>query len=73
MYGPSLKEELSPSEYRLVSLIAAGLSVKQIAGLLGRTVGGAREQLKKIQEKTDTCSKLELAVRYAWELKEAGE
>ena len=67
MNGPTLRQELTPIEYQLTAWVATGLSVVEIAKMLGRNYKGVHASLARIYEKTNLSDSLELATRYAWE------
>ena len=58
-----LKElyRLTPTEARLATLIAQGISLAEAAEILGIGIGTARNHLKHVFAKTDTSRQAELA------------
>lgn len=62
-----LRDELTAKEFERAGLLTLGLSLKDIAGVVGMSQFGIRNAFRKMYEKTGTSDKLELAVRYAWE------
>jgi DNA-binding CsgD family transcriptional regulator len=55
---------LGPRQREVVGLIAEGLTNKQIAEKLGVSTATVRNTLKDVMNKTDTHTRVELAVRY---------
>lgn len=62
-----LRDELTAKEFERVGLLTLGLSLKDIASIVGISEFASRNAFRKMYEKTGTSDKLELAVRYAWE------
>lgn len=62
-----LRDELTAKEFERAGLLTLGLSLKDIASIVGLSQEGVRLRFKEIYRKTGTSDKLELAVRYAWE------
>ena len=65
-----LRCELTAGEWELAKLAAMGYSCLQMAVILNRSQLYLQQVFtRKIYEKTGTASRLELAVRFAWERK----
>ena len=54
-------DELTPREYEVATLVAAGFSNRQVAGALGISIGTVKDHVHAVLVKTDLVSRSEVA------------